>query len=384
MNQQTPESDTAASPPDDGDATGAQASPRMLLRCAWGFAGVFLPFVCFAIGFPDRPSWQSGRLEAYAALLMSHEASLPLYPLLLFSMFCLASLTARPTERARRWWVWLGIFCGVVLSIEYWLLFVAALNDTSDGGGHPEHYIVALFLSAIAVAVPWFGCQLIVFVFRLLDRAKYNAVSATVLAVALGAAAIILIISLPYLAMLLLLCSTPWAVAAFLSAAFWLIRHRGKPYFRYTLAELLAATTALAANFAAWRTAYLIMLDNYSQLPTQAPQRCFVCSAAARGHVLLVRSASYRDADGRESAVNDQLRTLKAFELLMLALGPAAHRAARRVYDQIGPQLAATLVHPLAADAAYLALKPLEWFARLALWVVLGKRMALIARLYHV
>ncbi len=46
--------------------------------------------------------------------------------------------------------------------------------------------------------------------------------------------------------------------------------------------------------------------------------------------------------------------------------------------------MAAALVHPLAADAAYLALKPLEWFARLALRLALGKHLTLIARLYRV
>ncbi len=203
-----------------------------------------------------------------------------------------------------------------MLSIEYWLVFVAAMNDTANGWGHSEHYIVAFFLSAIAVAVSWFGCRLMVFVILLLDRPKRNALLTTVLAVALVALAVTVIFSLPYVAILCLVCSTPWAVAAYGSAAVWLVRQRGAPYFRYTLAQLFAATTALAANFAAWRTAYMIMLDEYSRLPTQPPQGCFVCSAAARGHAFFVGSTSYRDADGRESAVNDQLRTLKAFEPL--------------------------------------------------------------------
>jgi hypothetical protein len=90
------------------------------------------------------------------------------------------------------------------------------------------------------------------------------------------------------------------------------------------------------------------------------------------------------DADGRIWTVNDQLRTLKAFELMISMLSPAAHRALRSVYNRLGPRLAAALVHPLAADAAYLALKPLEWFARLALRVALGRHVALIARLYRV
>ena len=50
------------------------------------FAGVILPLVCFVISLPDRPDWQSGTLDAYAQLLLSHRASLPLYPFLLYSM----------------------------------------------------------------------------------------------------------------------------------------------------------------------------------------------------------------------------------------------------------------------------------------------------------
>jgi hypothetical protein len=382
MEPQSPE--PAAAPPEDSEAAEAKPQPRMLLRCAWALTGVVLPFICFVIGFPGRPSWQSGNLRDYAALLMSHTASLPMYPLLLFSMVCLLLLTVRSERFARNGWIWLGIFSGVVLSIEYWIVFVAAINDMADGWGHSEHYVVAFCLSAIAVAVPWFGCLLFMIAFRRLARGENNALPVILILVGCLVLAIVLLYSIPYVIMLCLFCSTPWAVAAYASAAVWLIRQRGKPYFRYTLAQLLTAMTALAANFAAWRTAYQIMLTEYARLPTVAPQECFVCSAAARGHASVVGSTSYRSTRGESFIVNDQLRTLKAFELLLLALSPAAHRVLRRVYNCIGPRLAAALFHPLAADAAYFALKPIEWSARFLLRIVLGKHVALIARLYRV
>jgi hypothetical protein len=386
MEPQSPESDEAAAPAAEGDAADAKSSPSMLLRCAWGFAGIFLPFVCFAIGFPDRPRWQSGNARDYAALIMSHWPSLPMYPFLLFSMSSLAPLIARPVHFAKSRWIWLGIFSGVILSIEYWIVFVLAVNDTASGWGRSEHYVVALGLSAVAVAVPWVACLLVVLAFRWLGRAteKSQSLLTVVLVIALGLAFIVLIISLPYLAVLSLLCSTPWAVAAYASAAIWLVRHRGAPYFRYTLAQLLVAVTALAANFAAWRTAYQIMLAKYAELPTVQPHDCFVCSTAARGHASVVRSTLYCRTGGEFVAINDQLRALKAFELLILAISPAAHRALRQVYNRVGPRLAAALRHPLAADTAYFALKPIEWFARIVLRLVLGKRTALIARLYRV
>jgi hypothetical protein len=382
MEPQPPQSDTTPDPRDGGEAADVQTPPRMLLRFAWVIAGIILPAICFAIGYPDQPSWQSGSVGAYAKLLMSHEASLPLYPLLLYSMGCLAMLTGRPAHYAKSGWIWLGVFSGVVIAVEYWSLFVAA--STNESAQLPLSYALALFLSGFAVAVPWFAARVVVFaVVQLAEPHKSGLVMLVQIAVAIGLV-ILILFGFPYVAVLCLFCSTPWAVVAYGSAAIWLIMRRGTPYFRYTLAQLLTAMTALAANFAAWRTAYQIMLDEYARLPTAAPHDCFVCSAAARGHSIVVRSATFCRAGGESIVVNDQLRTLKALEILILSLSPAAHRGLRKVYDCVGPRLAAALVHPLAADAGYFALKPIEWPARLLLCVVLHKRVALIARLYRV
>ena len=68
------------------------------------------------------------------------------------------------------------------------------------------------------------------------------------------------------------------------------------------------------------------MLDEYSRLPKTEPAHCFVCTAAAAGHPGVVHSQSWQAADGRMIRVNDQLRYLKAFELLWASLSPAGHR----------------------------------------------------------
>jgi hypothetical protein len=128
----------------------------------------------------------------------------------------------------------------------------------------------------------------------------------------------------------------------------------------------------------------VLMLAKYASLPLTPPGDCFVCTAAAKGHRSLVGSQVFFVDRGRTCVVNDQLRVLKAFELLIVAISPRAHGTLRAVYNTLGPRLAATLGNPLAADVAYVALKPLEWFARGALRVVLGKHEALIARLYRV
>jgi hypothetical protein len=345
----------------------------------WILAGILLPAVCFAIGFPDRPSWQSGRLSDYAQLLLSHEASLPLYPLLLGCMLSLGLLAWDPARHSGNGWIWLGIFSGVVLAIEYWFVFQMAIG----GSGDLDRWFVlvgqcvlAAVFSVLAVVIPWYSLRLIFHGIGLMPVTA-RVITLTVLLVVVGLAA-------PWLAVLSLFCSTPWAVAAYGSAAIWLIRRRQGPKLRYSLAQLLSATGWLAVNFAAWRTAYQLMLLKYATLPTTPPDDCFVCCAAARGHRSVVRSEVLLAANGRPCLVNDQLRTLKAFEILLTALSPRLHRMLRAVYDRFGPRLAATLAHPLAADAAYFALKPAEWFARAVIVLVLGRQAALIGRLYRV
>ena len=80
--------------------------------------------------------------------------------------------------------------------------------------------------------------------------------------------------------------------------------------------------------------------------------------------------------------VNDQLRYLKAFELLLLSISPRLHGACRWAYDRVGPQLAAWLVRPLLADLAYACLKPAEWLARGCLSLILTQSADRVRRLY--
>src|SRR5262249_24674408 len=100
----------------------------------------------------------------------------------------------------------------------------------------------------------------------------------------------------------------------------------------------------------------------YSKLPLTAPQNCYVATAAARGHQSIVRSTRVMASDGSWFMVNDQLRRLKAAELIIEGLFPKLHRLMRSLYDQLGPPLARQMIgRPLLADAAYLLLKPAEW-----------------------
>ena len=274
MDQDSPQAEISPAPLQSVEPTGPRAEVSWRLRFVWAFAGVLLPTVCFVIGFPIQPSWQSGNVEDYAALLLSHEASLPLYPLLLGCMTSLSLLSAQPARFAKSRWVWLGIFSGVVLAVEYWLVFQATMGVTGTGTWFPKRYLQTVPLSAIIIAVPWFGGRLLIYGLSLLPANGRMVVVAGLL--------VLMPVAFPYLAVLCLFCSTPWAVAAYGSAAVWLVRQRKSPYLRYTLAQLLAAVTWLAVNFAAWRTAYEVMLVKYASLPLTAPD-CFVCTRQPRG-----------------------------------------------------------------------------------------------------
>ena len=92
------------------------------------FAGVVLPLICFAISYPDRPDWQSGQPTAYAQLLLAHKESAPLYPFLLYCMTSMVLLFANPARFRENAWVRFGIFSGVLVAAEYWVLFQVAFG----------------------------------------------------------------------------------------------------------------------------------------------------------------------------------------------------------------------------------------------------------------
>lgn len=102
----------------------------------------------------------------------------------------------------------------------------------------------------------------------------------------------------------------------------------------------------------------------YTALPPERPAGygdCFVVSAATLGHPSFVGSRM-DPILGR--AVNAQLKTLWAFEARLARRRPSLHRRLRRFYNWLGPRIAGSIRTPLAADIAYVLLKPLEWFAR--------------------
>jgi len=294
-------------------------------------------------------------------------------------------LVFAPGRFVKSFVVRLGIYTGVLLAVQYWLVFVISLGDAGIG-----KLLAGGFYSLLAIFVPWVVGWLIAFLFRKFSAALVALmVPLTLLGIGLLSAAterdasdfFVALVAVP--CFLCLFCATPWAVACYGIMAIYAARHSGVKRFRFSLARLLAVVTWLAAFLGACRTSVLWMLQEYAKLPTTPPEGCYVATAAARGHRRLVGAEEYAGPSGKVYRVNDQMRYLKTAELLLAALSPPAHRTCRRVYDRIGPVLAARLVSPLLADGAYLSLKPAEWLCRAGLALLLPDGGQSIRRLYR-
>jgi hypothetical protein len=111
----------------------------------------------------------------------------------------------------------------------------------------------------------------------------------------------------------------------------------------------------------------------FESLPKNPPaMTCFVVTAAARGHPILVGPFVETSRNGHPRCINHQLIALWSLEAKWQQLAPCSHAAFRHVYNRIGPIIARRITSPWLADATYLALKPAEWIARLTVLCLPG------------
>jgi hypothetical protein len=115
-----------------------------------------------------------------------------------------------------------------------------------------------------------------------------------------------------------------------------------------------------------WIASVLWSRDVYASLPNEVGG-CFVVTAAARGHRSLVGPFFEIERHGRRVRVNYQLFVLRRFEDLWRHRAPTSHRVFREVYNCFGPKIAKRIASPWLADFVWLALKPAEIVAGLAL-----------------
>ncbi len=104
--------------------------PHRIVSLPYFFAGVLLPVACFSLswtGLASGPAWQSGKLSGYASLFLRGPTTTYFYPLLAYSIVCMALLTYRPERFSRFLLVRLGIYAGVALALQYTLLMLACV-----------------------------------------------------------------------------------------------------------------------------------------------------------------------------------------------------------------------------------------------------------------
>jgi len=329
--------------------------------------GVLLPAVWFFFARDRGPSWQSGSLSDYADILLSWKPALPFWPFLLYSMTCFTLVVVRPERFVGYAAVRAGVYTGVWLAVHYFCVLALVMGS----GGIVAIMIAAAFGISVSVLAFWA-------IGALCYRYGDNRVFAAFLVVG-----VFMLPLCAFVAVFSFVCATPWAVLAYTAVAVRLVADRASNRFQFSLAWLLGLVTWFAAYLGAWRLAIQITLAEYAKLPTEAPPDCYVATAAARGHRRWVRAEPCRTAAGQSYLANDQMRRLKALELILARLCPPVHRACRGVYDRLGPVAARLLVHPLLADAAYAALKPAEWAAWAALRLLLPKADRSVGRLYR-
>ena len=98
----------------------------------------------------------------------------------------------------------------------------------------------------------------------------------------------------------------------------------------------------------------------------------YLCTIAAKGHPGLVRPIRMRERRGRPIRCNRQLLVSNAFEELLEQRVPRLHRWVRRVFDKIGAGIHRhywVFDHAWVSDLVYLAMKPVEWFFVVVLYL---------------
>lgn len=322
-----------------------------------------LPATCFWLAQELRPDWQSGKVAAYTGLFLGEAGTFVFLPLLVLSALAFLAMVWFPRTaecRTLRFFV----ATGPVLALQYGL--VVALYLFADSYGVPTALALGILGGSLSVLLPRLAYR----GFRWIRHryGRLGALGAAILA-ALAVLGVAFWVDRDEPGAVLLIAVV---VGSLFSAPFWTlaiywmrIRAWRDPGMRW--AWWLSATAWLVAWAGLWRLAIERVLAEYSALPTEPPD-CFLATVAARGHAGFVGSAT-ASASGRTFPVTPQLRRFKAFEVLLIRFLPWIHRPLRRVYDAVGPKLAAQVSRPWSADATWLLLKPIEMTAAMLIWL---------------
>lgn len=338
-------------------------------RVLYGLYITILPAFAFWGTELVKPEWQSGDLSDYIILLLFPEASMLFFLLLAYSVICYVFLLISPLRDPHYFFIRLGIYTSVLLTLQYSILAGAYLLSEST---NPSFLLLWIFPVFYFVIYRWAVAKW--------TARRVNNILFILVAVVLLIAVVIFTPNILAFALIVLTVAAPfWCFLIALRAAIWLFKNYET---RFVPAHWLSLTAWLGAYIAAWRFNILKMYELYAQLPPTPPPDCYIATAAAHGHPTFVRARIIRQGDGTVMCVNAQLQRLKCAELAVLAVNPYLHARLRRIYDRLGQPLARNIRNPFAADLAYLLLKPLECLAAFILKLVIPEIDAISKKMY--
>lgn len=361
----------------------AQTSTGLTVRARFRFAvtGIVLPAIALLLCTEDSPlptsPWQSGEVKDYVSRLLTWPGYAAFLPMLIYSMVSLSLFVFR--ERSLRMLpVRIGLYGGAVLAIQFLVIVMLV------GGGA----FTLMFGGITWIALLVTGYPMVLAI----QRSKRFTIRFLMTLTAISA---IVLVTLQWLVasgkldsdfagyfLLAAVGCPPLACVTYCRSA-WLAWN----WREYEALESHGANRAytmpsvigwLFAYAGAWTVSIEIMLREYAKLPIQNPQ-CYVCSAAAGGHRVVVRSSP---VGPQHVPINQQVRRIKALEFAIAVIAPSFHCGLRRAYDRVGPTLAKPCRRSkLVADLTYFSLLPVEAVAVIATRI-LGVRSDLINAMF--
>ena len=336
-------------------------------RTIYGLFVTIVPIISFLIVPLLSPEWQDGQWRSYLALSLLFDTHCLLFIALAYSVICYIFLMVDPSDYATLFFIRLGIYTGVLLSLLYSIIVIII-------GFNLFSVIFALLVLTLPLAYNWAAKK---WTFKRINGAFFLlGISLYIfLAIIMDNLLIPLFLFLAFI----LFAAPFWSFLLVLRASIWLYKNYET---KLTLPRGLGITAWLAAYALALRFDILTVYKLYSRLPTTPPPDCYIATAAAQGHPRFVGSHTVQRVDGLSMRVNGQLQRLKCAELALMAVNPRVHKLLRRIYDVVGKALARRMNNPFVADVAYLMLKPAEWCAVFVLKVFIPEIESVSRRMY--
>jgi len=281
-------------------------------------------------------------------------------------MLVLLALALPPAMHQRSW---LRFFVALPLSfavvvLPLFVFFVSAALIPDWKGACPHGWLDCLILGKLALAPLAFMATAALYSVEVL-RVKNRTKAWIVLGIFIGA-----VVSVICLVFGLICIGTEnnvlslWMLVP-LYVALW-YSFRAVQFVRASPMGPLAYLGALLSSLPFWMAVVFWSRSSYAALPDVSPS-CFIVTAAGRGHRRFVGPFVEIQRRGRRMQANQQLLTLWQFEGLWRVRAPRSHKYFRGLYNRIGPAIAAQLKSPWLADLAFVAIKPIELAAKMAI-----------------